>query len=238
MQKVSVQSEAVKRNVVVFQQTIRKSGKKGQKQSVYPAYIHCKTGAISFSEVSGSDWKRVEIHLDIEGKKIGVFEVGKGPLDEKALIASAYQVLSQTLEVLQKIILLIHTIAEIGEIEVDPPLIQAGKDIVHEAWHQLDRMGAEKILLMTSPGTYLFRKDEYAVILEQELMEALSLEVKCFTLSYLDEEGIVRDKTVILSQGKWSFYDDDPSLHEKTYPSIEKLLESVGSILSLPLLHT
>jgi len=238
MQKVKIQNEAVRRNIALFQQIVRHSV---AKQAAYRAYVNLKTGSLRFSEASGEEWKVVTLHLDLEAHKIEVFEADpriQGEFDRTRFLPAAYRIFSETVHALQQLLRIIRTFHEMAEVEIEPPSRSSEvRDFIHEAWHQVDRMGAEFLLLKRSPGTYLFRKDEYAAILEQELTEALHTPVKCVTLSYVDDKPSVHDQTVVLHEQRWMFYDDDPSLGGSHYETISDLLEALGSRLSKPLLH-
>lgn len=108
------------------------------------------------------------------------------------------------------------------------------KDLVQEAWHQVDRLGAEAILANKALGSFFFRKDEYAARLEEQLNAHLEKKVVCFTLSYLETKDHVIDRTIVCKEGRWYFYDDDPQLNELSYESIEDLLTHAGSSLTYP----
>jgi hypothetical protein len=113
----------------------------------------------------------------------------------------------------------------------------AKKDLVQEAWHHVDRLGAEKILNHKSRGSFLFRKDEYAVRLEEQLNSNLEEKVTCLTLSYLQSPEHVVDRTLIFKQHRWSFYDDDTHLHGRSYETIDDLLKHVDTDLNHPILR-
>lgn len=112
------------------------------------------------------------------------------------------------------------------------------RDIIHEAWHQVDRIGAEKLLLHHQTiGNYLFRKDPIAEQLEKRLSKEWKISIKCLTLTYLDPEEHVRDLTIVLKGDLWMFYDDSPNLKGQFYETVEELLATMDNVLSKPLLH-
>lgn len=115
----------------------------------------------------------------------------------------------------------------------------ARKDIVHEAWHQVDRIGAEELLAGKSPGSFIFRKDEYASLLEEQFHASKSSErVICFTLTYREAHDHVVDRTIVCKNNRWFFYDDDPALQGPSYDSIYALLDNAGADLSFPVLNS
>ena len=110
-------------------------------------------------------------------------------------------------------------------------------DILQEAWFSLNRDDAERLLLKEPIGTYLFRKDSFAQLLQEVLRRSLKKSVHCYTLSYLDSEGIVRDHTIVHFNQTWLFYDDDPTLSGPSWNSIDELLKTIRSDAKFPLLH-
>lgn len=110
------------------------------------------------------------------------------------------------------------------------------KDIVHEAWHTVDRVGAERILSDQSPGSFLFRKDEFATILESQLTEQLHTKVTSFTLSFLKDGNHVVDRTIVCKDRHFYIYDDDPNLSGFSYQNIKDLLAHSTVPLTHPVL--
>ena len=55
------------------------------------------------------------------------------------------------------------------------------RNILNDAWHDANRMQAESLLEGKPVGTYLFRKDPYAAILEKQLEEQMNKKIQCFT---------------------------------------------------------
>jgi hypothetical protein len=99
--------------------------------------------------------------------------------------------------------------------------------LLKQAWHGVDRDGAERLLLKQAVGTFLFRKDHFATTLQATLSKSFKKTVHCYTLSYLDSERIVRDKTVVYIDHQWAFYDDDPTLSTHKLQKLEHLLHSL-----------
>lgn len=109
------------------------------------------------------------------------------------------------------------------------------RDLVKEAWHDLDREGAEQALKGESNGTYLFRRDIFASLLEDTLKSRFGESPYCITLTYLDETGIVRDKTLVYKDKHFLVYNDDPQLLETRYASVSDAIHSIDPCISLPL---
>jgi hypothetical protein len=91
------------------------------------------------------------------------------------------------------------------------------------------------MLLNTTPGTYLFRKDGFSGVMEEILSLAKKSWIRCFTLIYLDLERQVRDKTIVTWKEYWLFYNDDLTLSENYFESLEQLLSSLEAVLKRPL---
>jgi hypothetical protein len=241
MLKMHVQSEAVRRNIELFKQIARKFTQKRHPNNC-AAVVNRVTGAMRFSEMAGlnpSEWKHIEIDIDLDGHDMKVFEEGgkKEAFECKDLEPLAYRIMSETLHVLQIIIAQAKNLNDLSHLEFEPsmgPVIS--RDIVHEAWHQLDRIQAETMLKEHATGAYFFRKDRYASVLEQELTLSHRKLVKCLTLTFVDPEKVVRDRTIVKCNDRWMFYDDDPTLSMQSYDTIGELLASMGTILRQPLL--
>lgn len=100
-----------------------------------------------------------------------------------------------------------------------------------KVWVEVSRTEAEKLFEKAKPGTYLFRKDIFASCLEEILISAKREDLRCFTLSYVDGEKQVHDKTIVKWKNRWMFYDDDPTLSGDYYHSFEDLLLSMKKVL-------
>lgn len=115
-------------------------------------------------------------------------------------------------------------------------LPQYNQDVQHlfqDAWYDIDREGAECALKGAPQGTFLFRKDSTVVMLEEELCLRFGKPIYCVTLTYLDENGVVRDKTLVNKGEVILIYDDDPLLEGASYNTI---VEAMGA-LETPLCH-
>ncbi len=105
--------------------------------------------------------------------------------------------------------------------------------LIHDIWHKLDREGAEKILEGHPNGTYLFRKDQYTLLLEEEFFEHFDGTVHfCVTLTYLDKTGTVRDKTLVQRDKYLVIFNDNPNLVEPHFSSTHAVMHSIDSSLS------
>jgi len=129
------------------------------------------------------------------------------------------------------------TLKEFSLINVDSLLDHfGGKDIIHEAWYNLDKEHAETLLSSYPPGTFLFRKDAFASILEEQLSLTHEEKIVCITLSFVTDSQQVSDKTLVKRLQGWMVYNDNPELNGCCYPSIYSVLDSLRSFIYSPLI--
>lgn len=158
--------------------------------------------------------------------------------------AEAFSALKETIKTIQflsrfypKLTNLSTTLKEFSITNVDSLLSRfAGKDIIHEAWFNLDKEHAETLLSTYPPGTFLFRKDPFASILEEQLSLSHKEKVVCLTLSFVTNSEQVCDKTLVKRSQGWTLYNDSPNLDGCCYPSIYSLLDSLRSYIHSPLI--
>lgn len=225
------------------------------------ALVHKKTGEIRFPELSydrqedHTQWKPISIQLrkpdkDASSEASIFLEILPEKEEMGAFVYSDLEpkAKSQMIETLKTLNLVcgqfkgirdvLGIIKILSALQVDSlDSLFSEKDIIHEAWHAVSREEAEALLLPCKEGTFLFRKDPYAALLEKTLSEAWGDRVKCLTLSYLWKEGQVKDKTILLHEGKWLIYNDDPNLRGEHCSSIFELLSTLEDRLTAPLLH-
>lgn len=128
-------------------------------------------------------------------------------------------------------------IAVLAKLHINAEANPTDQNVLFQAWHYMDRMQAENLLLDKPVGTYLFRKDPYAGLLEQELEKQLGFKLKCFTLTYSKQDQQICDCTILHANGVWQIYDDDPSLNQRNFSSLVELLNTFETDLRFPLYH-
>ena len=239
MYKLHIQNETVRQNIALIIDTIREQRKlpqrqREQQQKTLEFIMDLKTGEL---RKAPSEGKSIEIHLDLSGQQVRVTERQDArQFNIKEMDPKGRKVLSETCHYLKSSLMHIHDIHELAHIEFEPSIQEMiNRDLLREAWHAVKREEAELMLLNTSPGTYLFRKDHFVAVMEEIISGAKKSRVRCFTLSYLDSEGQVREKTIVTWKDHWLFYDDDPTLSGLHYDSLEHLLSSMGTVLKRPL---
>ena len=225
--KITVQNDAIRKNIELFRDIVKKE-EAGRLKNL-AAHVNRHSGMLSFgTSVNEHDWKPITIRMNSR-KKAGPFEALE--VTSSDLEPVAYCVMAETINALNKV----ASIEALYDLEVESTRrVLDGKDLVHEAWHTVDRVGAEKLLGGRTEGTYIFRKDEYAQLLERELKES----IKVLTLTVVEADDKICDYTVVCKDKRWLFYNDDPSLSGPSYPSIYDLLESRGELCQRPLLAT
>ncbi|MFS8562954.1 MAG: hypothetical protein LVR00_00900 [Rhabdochlamydiaceae bacterium] len=236
MIKARIQSEAVRHNIDLFQKSI--DGVSTERKS-YKAFVNCQTGTLRFTQfdfLDKNDWKAITIYIDPSTHEVEVFDQEKKFFDLTHFDTLAYRVMAETFYVLQYILKKLPDINELPIMKLETPGSRAlHRDLVYRAWHPIDRMKAESLLCGKETGTYIFRKDEYAKTLEQELSTILKISVKCMTLTYLDEQAAIKDKTLVQYKNQWLFYEGDPSLSGTAYDDIAYLIGSNQEVFINPL---
>ncbi len=239
MYKLHIQNESVCLNIALIIDRIKHQRlHKSQEQRKKTLYfgLDLKTGILHLP--AETHYKAIQIHLDLDKHDVRITEkhLAEKVFDMEGMDAKAIQVLSETCAYLKSALAHLHDIHELVHIEFEPSLdMITGRALLQEAWHAIEREDAELMLLNTPPGTYLFRKDRFAGVMEEILSGAKKSRIKCFTLTYLDPENQVRDKTIVAWKDHWLFYDDDPKLSGKYFQTLEDLLASLGTLLKRPL---
>jgi len=229
MPTLNIQNPQVRANFVEVIEAVKKERVAVmEKQKRVSLSLNPKTGLWHREPIASL---AVELVIDLNQHQVSIFEKGL-PFNMENLDKSARHIVSETCEVLKKAVSAIHDIRELVYYELS---YEVDRGLLKEAWVAASRDEAEKLLANAKPGTYLFRKDVFASCLEELLVSAKQELIKCFTLTYLDVQGQVRDKTIIQRKGHWMFYDDDPTLSGDYYLSFDDLLLSLGSVLKKPL---
>lgn len=235
MLKARIQSEAVRHNIDLFQQIMDSE----LEVTTYKAFVNCQTGSMRFNQfdfLNKHEWKEILIHLDPNTHEIEVFDKTQKAFDVASFDPLAYCVMAETFYVLQYILKKLPDLKDMALIKLESSMDRAfNTDLVHRAWHSIDRVKAESLLSGQEIGTYIFRQDESAKTLEKELSANLKVKVKCVTLTYLDEKSTIKDKILVKYKNQWLFYDNDPSLSGEGYGDVSYLLDSSQEIFKKPL---
>jgi hypothetical protein len=235
--KLHIQNETVRMNMTLIIDAIRNQKHLHQRHQTLEFAIDLKTGRLRLLPITPSKKMSIQIHLDLDKQEVSITDARNTRLFKmEEMDPKGRQVLSETCHYLKLALTHLHDIHEFAHIEFEPSIDEiVGRNLLQEAWHAVEREDAELMLLNTTPGTYLFRKDRFAGVMEEILSTSKKSRIRCVTLSYLDPKGQVREKTIMTWKNHWLFYDDDPTLSGKYYESLEHLLSSMGTVLKRPL---
>jgi len=257
--KLKVESDVVRKNVELFKVLLRKSSQQTTSNKIlqgkiYKAFINKLSGELSFCDVSPeisaselSTWRPLSFRVFAPPAESMKCEIVEQNIASSAdgVAPEAVKVLQETVKTIQLISRLLPRIQnlprlflEFSQVHLEVTGLKKGQyDIVHNSWHQVDRIETEALLGNKEIGTFIFRKDEYARILERELSKAHAEPIKCITLSYLHSTQKICDLTLVLVKQGWLVYNDDPTLDQPVYPDIEVFIDNMKGILVSPLAH-
>ncbi len=258
---LKVEDGIVRRNIEVFKIILKRASHAihlnhvERKNEHFRAYVHRLTGEVCFNDVPDQnshpqDWILVTFYFSLPEKSGDplIFELA-GRSGEvfswDGLKPKALSILKETVKTIQFMLRFLPSLQnlpamfkEISQVNVDSFLQEIpAKDLIHEAWHQINRLECEELLLTKKEGVFLFRQDEFAAVLEEQLSHSYKKQVKCVTLSYVDAQRKVVDLTLVKIKEGWMIYDGDPLLRGPLYLTIKMLLDHKKDVLSAPLLH-
>lgn len=248
-----MKKSVIQNNIQLFKYIIAKAIEKDPlliqcESQEYKAFIHRDSGYIRFTPIH-SDEKPLWIPLSftlyhLHDSKIMGCEVKAGAI-ASAISSQAQDVLDQTVKTIRLMARMLPRLQtfpklleafSIDDLEID----QAKKDdpdLIHHAWHDLDRLETEALLSRYPVGSYLFRKDGFAVILEHQLQTVHHEGLICITLSYVADKDQISEVTLVHAPDGWLMYNDDPNLREGRFEKIEDLLKGLNTQLRYPLLQ-
>lgn len=258
---LKVRDETVRKNVEIFKIILKRSShsveslKREQKAQDFKAFVHRLSGEVRFVDLSSDpvdsrEWVIVSFLLSLpskDGESISFEVSGKEGFlfSWDGLQPEAIGILKETVKTIQlmakflpRIQSLSGTFREFSQINLDSFLDEIPtRDLIHEAWCQISREKCEAILLHKDQGTFLFRQDEFASILEDQLIRCHKRSIKCITLTYVDTFQKVVDFTLVKKKEGWIVYDNDPCLIGPLYPTVKALLDRFKLSLKTPLLN-
>ena len=204
-------------------------------------YINCTTGELAF-EINDSpkQWKPVLLKWDEKGA--AALEVEEAQ-EEKGFYCGDLQP-----EAMRRLADTIHTLNRLAfypKHKTRPhdaiaalEIVQSeGFSVIEQAWHDVNREEAERLLTGQRVGTYLFRRGEFAQLLERNLRQISPEPLRLITLTFNEWDGKISERIIVCKDREWFFYDDDPSLKTVCYLTLEVLLETMGKRLRFPLPH-
>lgn len=256
--RIKVTEGPVRENVKLFLEILRRANSKAHRhlppKSLFKAWVNRETGqffvqeaALESSFFENNEWKPVEISCVYDPDKgevcLLIEETAKESFHCDDLTPLAFSIMRDTMKILNEVFRRLKgpsdletKMAVATKLEID--VAESNKNILMECWHPLDRFQAEAILWDEPVGTYLFRKDSYAKILEEQLERSLGKKVKCFTLTFSQATLLkFSDFTLVHIEGYWLIYNDDPSLDQKRFTDLFDLLETLQGVLRHPLIN-
>lgn len=229
MFSVIVQHPSVYQNIMTLLKVLKSQQLKKERYLKISCYCNPKTGELRSHRSAAMI--TIDISFDMDHQSITWQTEGEEPLSFQARAH-----LIEMAQILNKAFRRIDHLEQLTHLDwrgpTDP---KEGEQMLKEALYDISREEAEQILLQQPVGTFLFRRDPYAITLQEILKRGLKRSIHCYTLTYLDFERIVRDRTIIFCHHKWTFYDDDPTLSGPTWDSIKELLKSLGPAVKSPL---
>jgi len=257
--KVAILDKKVRRNIALFKhlvdhQAVQEKARFYQLAGkAYKAFLNCKSGELRFFDLEKQDlpkgeWKSIQI-LFQPSKGEGAFSVSseeKGSFSCEELNPGAYALFTKTLHILNQICYdpkqegnPFWVLRQITDLDFELTKEEEGKqNLLQEAWHDINREEAEKLLQKHPMGTYLFRKGQFAQSLELVLNRNFPVPIRCFTLTLSDWGGRISERTLIWKDEQWLFYNDDPTLSGPAFGTTQELLATLGDQLQKPLFAT
>jgi hypothetical protein len=246
--RVDVSSEVLRSNLELLKQLINRIEKHpSQEIGDVEAFVEISSGSLIPSlEFKPEElrWRAIQIRWVTDGMESGFFEIYEKSKEGKVLFhrgdfsSEANHILSETMRTINRIISsriseigfekAIHSLKQMQFVSPDSELF------ISMYYPSMNRATAEQMLKGQPCGTYLFRKDPFAEILEEELSLRFAEPILCFTLtSMLDEERVI-DFTVVERLGRYQVYNDDPLLSKPSFSSLINLLQSLFTVCKIP----
>jgi hypothetical protein len=260
--RIKILDAPVRHNVEIFLEMMRRVKQKQLQKNppsekVFSVWLNRETGQLFFSDLKAEseylgkkEWKPVDfsyLYEPVSGEILFLVKEGEGKealFTSGDLTPSAFRILRETMKVLGEIggqlkgpSDLNTKISVLTQLSIDAEVSHQDRNVIIDAWHHVDRLQAESLLEGLPLGTYLFRKDGYAAILEEQLQREHHKKIKCFTATFSSEGHKVSDLTFVHSDGAWQLYNDDPSLEQQKFDDVRDLVDSLKGILKYPLYH-
>lgn len=260
--RIQVVDGPVRENVTLFLEILRKTNKRQEQKQLlaknqYKTWVNRESGQFFVSEptressqLAQREWKSLEICC-VYDPDVGEIcfwvedsDPAKGSFQCDDLAPAAFSIMRDTVKTLNDISKRLKgpsdlktKISVLSKLELAPIESHKDKNVLIECWHHSDRYHAEILLWDKPAGTYLFRKDSYAKILEEQLQQQHRKQVKCFTMTFSQPGSKFSDLTLVHIEGVWIIYNDDPSLEQKRFSEMLELLNSLKELIKYPLYH-
>lgn len=229
-----IQNPILRNNMTVLTEAIKDLDIGPQRKVTLEFFCDDKTGKIFYTpnSIPAHELVILLIALDLDEKQIHWKTKEGMPLSK-----TVETHLKEMGDILKKVFSKIEKLGQLSHFEWKAPFeTQDAFADLRPVWHDTDREGAEKLLLHQPAGTYLVRRDTFAATLQEILRRGHKKTIQCLTLSYVDNEKIVRDQTIIYTNNQWMFYNDDPTLSGPFFRSWKEIIASIESKTKYPLL--
>lgn len=240
--QLQIKNEKVRKNIELFLHILHRiesmEKKEHPHQRVYKAYLNRFNGDLLFvdllpdpSLLDEKDWKVVLLRCESNKEELSFEIIEPTQQSVEKISELAHQTISETIHMLNVCAKSVEhresfeqQMEDLGSLSIGPSLLKGSYDLIEATWHPIDRVQAENLLFQRPYGSFLFRKDFYAEILEEMLEKIHGPEIRCFTLTFVEPVKKITDLTVVFKGDCCLFYNDDPSLLGATHPNLRNLL--------------
>lgn len=256
---IRIGEDSVRDNVeqfIALMRRVRLAGPSHQipLKKVFRVWVNKGSGRILFSDSKPSsrsrkaeEWKAVTFSYQYNsatGELIFLAEdssVTNAQFNGRDMAAGAFEVFQKTMKTFCEFSQRLKgpsdldtKITVLSKMHIESHLSPEDRNMLFDAWHATDRSEAELLLMGKPAGTYLFRQDPFAKILEEQLSEQLQHKIKCFTVTYIERPNKFCDITLVHVDGTWLVYNDDPQLHGKKFADLKDFLHHNKTRLRFP----
>lgn len=204
----------------------RVKDQQGKRAIRFRCLVDRKTGEVCFikeeqkGKIEGKNWRELHVSLfyDPSTKQVSLIEQSPAALD---FDPKALRIFQETVQGIKRL-----------ESKEHCSVILADHVFMNRIWYPVERQAAERLLLKQPIGTYLVRKDQFAVLLEEQLLEQ---KVSLWTLSAITAHNKCSDYTLVYKENKWQIYNDDLTFHQRDFCSLNELIASHKQLFRYPL---
>ncbi len=224
-------------------------------KKIFRAWVNKGSGRILFSDAKpssglkkGEEWKAVAFSYNYNPANGEIVFLAEDPsvsnpqFSSKEMATGAFQIFQKTMKTFSELSERLKgpsdldtKITVLSKMHIESQLSPEDRNMLFDAWHPANRSEAENLLKGKPAGTYLFRQDPFAKILEEQLGQQLHHKVKCFTLTYVERPHKFCDLTLVHAEGEWLVYNDDPQLDGKKFADLKTFLHQKKTLLRFPL---
>ncbi len=221
---------------------------------IYNGLANRHTGNILFGQpsekiASSPDWQKILLVVEEDAGTVN-FQITNpegSSIQPNQFDPIAARILLETLDVLNQLAALYHAVAEmLPEDSVLQNLsdiqITDAEDPIEQmpGWcGKLSRIQAEKKLLSSPPGVYLFHTgDQIAEDVAKDLGQTNHMDVKAYALTFVEADKKISEKLLLHTQKGWTVCRDESNLLSPVYqyfPTLKALLLSFRDQANSPL---